>query len=142
MAWMHPCIKCGACCAYFRVAFYWREAEPSENPKAVPKESTEDYSPFLLCMKGTNQKHHARCIELKGKVGEKVHCSIYERRPSPCRAFEASYESGSWNQRCDYARSKYNLPPLTPEDWIGSGQPHAVTQRKKPGKDYASPGSY
>ncbi|HOC10952.1 MAG TPA: YkgJ family cysteine cluster protein, partial [Thermomonas sp.] len=22
---MHPCLSCGACCAYFRVSFHWSE---------------------------------------------------------------------------------------------------------------------
>lgn len=23
----NPCVSCGACCAYFRVSFYWAESE-------------------------------------------------------------------------------------------------------------------
>ena len=23
----HPCLRCGACCAWFRVAFHWTEAD-------------------------------------------------------------------------------------------------------------------
>ncbi|RBD00840.1 YkgJ family cysteine cluster protein, partial [Xanthomonas oryzae pv. oryzae] len=25
----HPCLTCGACCAYFRVSFHWSEADPA-----------------------------------------------------------------------------------------------------------------
>ncbi|MBR7358785.1 YkgJ family cysteine cluster protein, partial [Klebsiella pneumoniae] len=26
MSDINPCMTCGACCAYFRVSFYWAEA--------------------------------------------------------------------------------------------------------------------
>ncbi|OZZ73507.1 zinc/iron-chelating domain-containing protein, partial [Klebsiella pneumoniae] len=26
MSEINPCMTCGACCAYFRVSFYWAEA--------------------------------------------------------------------------------------------------------------------
>ncbi|MBB8903342.1 YkgJ family cysteine cluster protein, partial [Escherichia coli] len=26
MSDLNPCITCGACCAFFRVSFYWAEA--------------------------------------------------------------------------------------------------------------------
>ena len=31
----HPCLRCGACCAAFRVAFHWSEAMPHK-PDGVP----------------------------------------------------------------------------------------------------------
>lgn len=114
---LHPCLSCGACCAYFRVSFYWREAEASENPLAVPVELTEDYNSQRRAMRGTNQKHHARCVALEGKIGERAACSVYTLRPSPCREFEASLENGTHNPRCDQARAQHNLPPLRRADW-------------------------
>jgi Fe-S-cluster containining protein len=35
----HPCLTCGACCAYFRASFYWAEAD-DETPGWVPVEMT------------------------------------------------------------------------------------------------------
>jgi len=32
----NPCLSCGACCAAFRVSFYWREADGGESGGAVP----------------------------------------------------------------------------------------------------------
>lgn len=106
------CQSCGACCGYFRVSFYWREAEQKDKPIPVPKELTEDESSHLRCMKGTNQKHYNRCVALEGKIGESVGCSIYLKRPTPCREFRESYEDGRKNPKCDEARAAYGLPPL------------------------------
>ncbi|MLR39642.1 YkgJ family cysteine cluster protein, partial [Salmonella enterica subsp. enterica] len=27
MSVLNPCMTCGACCAYFRVSFYWAEGD-------------------------------------------------------------------------------------------------------------------
>jgi hypothetical protein len=107
----HPCLSCGACCAHFRVSFYW--AEP------VPEEFTEKISPHRSCMKGTNTTETPRCIALEGRLGDRVHCKIYGNRSTACREFEASYEKGEENQRCAAARLKHGLKPLSPSDWIG-----------------------
>ena len=115
---LHPCQKCGACCSFFRVSFYWLEAEP-EVENAVPVEMTEDLSPRFRCMKGTGKKHNPKCEALTGKIGEFVSCSIYMNRPSPCRAFTASYENGTKEPRCDEAREKHGLKPLTKDDYKG-----------------------
>jgi uncharacterized protein len=111
----HPCQRCGACCAAFRVAFYWAEAQP-ENPEGVPAELAVDTRPNMLAMRGTDGAE-IRCIALQGNVGENVGCSIYSQRPSPCRDLKASYEDGEHSEQCDRARAKYALPALRPEDW-------------------------
>ncbi|MBN1287107.1 MAG: YkgJ family cysteine cluster protein, partial [Anaerolineae bacterium] len=51
----NPCLHCGACCAHYRVSFYWGEAGPLQS-NAVPPELTEEVTDFRRCMKGTNQK--------------------------------------------------------------------------------------
>ena len=96
---MSTCLDCGACCACFRVSFYWAEAG-DEN--GVPEGLTEKLTPHLLAMRGTNEKQ-PRCLALQGQVGERVSCSIYEQRPSPCREFEAGTE------RCLSARLRHGL---------------------------------
>jgi uncharacterized protein len=107
-----PCTNCGACCAWFRVGFYWREAEPRDHNTAVPSGYFEELTDTLRAMKGTAAKHHPKCIALKGRIGEKVGCSIYSNRPTPCRAFQASFADGKHNPRCDEARAAHGLPPL------------------------------
>ena len=102
---LHPCQSCGACCAFFRVSFYWREAEAQENPGAVPVCLTQDYTDNLRTMRGTTDKHRCRCVALEGTVGKSVSCSVYSRRPSPCRDFTASFENDVHMPRCDEARA-------------------------------------
>ena len=46
MSDMNPCMTCGACCAYFRVSFYWAEA--SDGGGTVPVHLTEPLSPSAL----------------------------------------------------------------------------------------------
>lgn len=116
----HPCQTCGACCASLRVAFHWREAEIVEDQpaeKVVPIDFTEDLNADQRCMKGTSKKHQPKCICLMGKVGESAHCLIYENRPTPCRSFKASYEDGFQQPKCDEARAKHGLRPLTKADF-------------------------
>ena len=114
----HPCLSCGACCAAFRVAFHWSEAQASLGGN-VPPDLTEKLDPHRLAMRGTDaaQPH---CVALRGTVGEATHCSIYAQRPSVCREVTPSWESGAINPQCDRARLKYGLPPLTPQDWHGA----------------------
>lgn len=113
----NPCIQCGACCAFFRVSFFWEEANP-ENSASVPYELTESIDGLFQCMKGTNQPS-PRCIELQGQIGEKVSCAIYERRSSVCREFglhestQGITVNGLDLVRCNEARKAWNLPPLS-----------------------------
>lgn len=98
------CQTCGACCAAFRVSFYW--AETDAHPQGlVPAELTQSVNPHYVCMKGT-EKSPVKCIALTGEVGQEVSCSIYNLRSSTCREFEAGTSD------CDRARAMYGLPPL------------------------------
>lgn len=97
-----PCLSCGACCAAFRVSFYWGEA--ASDSYAVPLDLIEAVTPFRGAMRGTNQQP-PRCVALTGQVGEAVSCAIYHHRPSPCREFTAG------DERCLEARARYGLPP-------------------------------
>lgn len=115
---IHPCLNCGACCASFRVQFYWREAEASNVDWQVPKDYVQDLDDQSRCMQGTNKNHNIKCKALIGKIGENASCSIYENRPSPCRKFQASYENNEHNPRCDLARAKHGLKALCKTDWL------------------------
>ncbi len=84
----------------------------------VPPELAEKVSPFLLCMKGTNQKK-PRCIALEGEIGAATHCSIYANRPSPCQEFGVQWQNGQIEAsedelaRCNHSRQAWGLPPLS-----------------------------
>ena len=98
-----PCLACGACCAAFRVSFYWAEAPDRGLPEAL----VERVSDHLLCMRGT-WAARPRCAALDGEVGHAVACTAYERRPSPCREVQPG------DERCARAREIRGLPPLAP----------------------------
>ncbi|EAC1404637.1 hypothetical protein APX81_22705 [Escherichia coli] len=104
---LNPCMTCGACCAFFRVSFYWAEADDADG--TVPANLTEQISPHHRCMSGTNQKN-PRCVALEGTPGQAVFCSIYDHRPSTCREFTTALADG--NEACSKARVHHGLPPL------------------------------
>jgi Fe-S-cluster containining protein len=127
---VNPCIRCGACCAHFRASFYWAEADDA-SPGGVPVALTEKLTPHLRVMKGTNQPA-PRCVALLGEIGQSVRCTIHPQRSTVCRDFDASWSNGEPNPRCDAARARHGLPPLTPDDWIspeppGTGDPGLQT---------------
>jgi hypothetical protein len=90
----NPCQRCGACCAAFRVSFYWAEATEA----GLPEPLTETVNPFYSCMAGTNQSS-PRCHVLQGDIGKKVACVVYQQRPSPCREVQPGEE------KCNIARA-------------------------------------
>jgi uncharacterized protein len=95
---MFDCQTCGACCAAFRVSFYWAEAAERGIADAI----IEQVSPHLACIVGTNvQAPH--CGALEGTVGVQVRCAIYAQRPSPC------HEVQPGDARCLAARAKHGL---------------------------------
>lgn len=98
------CLSCGACCASFRVSFYWGEADDVPGG-IVPAQLTEPVSPHLRCMKGTATKP-VRCAALEGEVGKSVSCTIYSMRPSTCREFDVFEADGSPNERCTALRAQ------------------------------------
>ncbi len=97
------CLSCGACCAHFRVSFYWGEADDAPGG-FVPAALTEQVHAHLRCMKGTNDTP-PRCVCLSGEVGKQVACTIYELRPSPCREFNVFEDDGRPNERCQRLRA-------------------------------------
>lgn len=115
-----PCLTCGACCASFRVSFYWSELQ--EAGGVVPDQLAERVNLHQSCMKGTNQAA-PHCVALLGTVGDQVRCAIYENRPSPCREFTCNSETPEYNEACDRARARYGLAPV-PRFNFAPGQHH------------------
>lgn len=116
----NPCLTCGACCAAFRVAFYWAESDEAV-VNCIPADMTCHIAPLLCAMKGTDQPH-PWCVALQGSVGIQVWCSIYERRPSVCQEVQPSGTDGLTNPWCDRARALWGLPPLIVVDTGGQNQ--------------------
>jgi len=111
MSDQNPCLTCGACCAHFRVSFFWGECLSAGG--TVPDNLVIQVGPHRVAMSGTEARP-ARCTGLLGEVGSVVRCTLYEQRSSPCREFGASWYDGEANPRCDAARAAHGLPPLTP----------------------------
>ncbi len=93
-----PCQSCGACCAHYRVSFYWQEAAQ----RGLDESLLVQVSPWQVCFRGTEQKP-VRCVNLEGEVGACVSCRIYEQRTTPCRSVEVG------DEKCLQARAAYGL---------------------------------
>ena len=115
----NPCLQCGACCAYYRASFYWAECDDATE-NGVPITMTEKFNDFRMIMKGTDGSS-PWCVALKGIIGGRVSCEIYDRRSSVCRAFEPSWYANKQNERCDKARAAWGLAPLQPGSWPDRG---------------------
>jgi Fe-S-cluster containining protein len=111
---INPCLRCGACCAFYRASFYWAEADDAPGG-SVPVAMTVQVTPMQRAMRGTSQSN-PRCCALEGEIGQAVACSIYPSRASPCRDFPASWVDDQPNERCDKARLAWGLQPLSPDD--------------------------
>lgn len=110
----HPCLSCGACCAFFRVSFHW--SETLIESFGVPFGASRSVSPHMNSMNGTDQEQ-PRCEALTGVIAKNVSCQIYENRPSTCRTFSPSFEDGLRNEGCETARIKHGLDILSRSDW-------------------------
>ena len=104
------CTACGACCATYRVSFGREELDVAASG-CVPAGLVEGIDDQGVFMRGT-AGHSPRCIALSGTIGVQVACAIYDRRPSPCRAFARDAASGHGDMACGDARRLHGLPPL------------------------------
>ncbi|OWY37505.1 zinc/iron-chelating domain-containing protein [Xenophilus sp. AP218F] len=102
----NPCQSCGACCAHYRVSFYWAEAD--DGGGATPHQMTEKLDAWSRCMRGT-WSSRPRCCALRGEIGAAVACDIYPQRPTPCREVIAG------SAQCAQARRCHGLPVLSPQ---------------------------
>jgi hypothetical protein len=107
------CQRCGACCAHFRVSFYWAEADDAPGG-TVPVALTRQISPHHRCMAGTAARP-ARCVALAGEIGQAVACTIYAQRSSTCRGLEPG------DSQCLKARAAHGLESTRPSA-ISAGQ--------------------
>ncbi|TXI23897.1 MAG: YkgJ family cysteine cluster protein [Roseateles sp.] len=105
----NPCMRCGACCASFRVDF--DRAELLSEGGSVPDGLTVPLTSRLVRLRGTDHQP-PRCAALAGRVGERVSCGIHEWRPSPCREFGLRAPMGLGDEACNRARARHGLAPL------------------------------
>ncbi|WP_081897387.1 YkgJ family cysteine cluster protein [Massilia sp. BSC265] len=98
----NPCLDCGACCKSFRVSFYWAEAPE----RGLPGGWTEQVTPHISCMRGTNSSTPYCAALGKGDAG-RMACGVYPYRPSPCREVQMG------DEKCARARELHGLPALS-----------------------------
>ena len=107
---VYDCVTCGACCYNpdeNREIEYidYIEIETSDpimkKPELVRRLVVldDDLLPHMRL------NHHQRCAALKGQLGVKVGCSIYQDRPSACRSFTAG------SKRCKQYRKERGVDP-------------------------------
>lgn len=106
------CEGCGACCAAYRVDFHPSELAKTAQSAGVPVEMAIVLTPKLMRMKGTDEAS-PRCVALTGEIGQRVGCSIYVNRPSPCHEFNPWAALGIVDEACNRARQRHGLPPIT-----------------------------
>ena len=111
MSLQNPCMRCGACCAVYRVSVDSCEIDNLPGGM-IPAHLTFKLKGTRLAMRGT-EKRPIRCQALTGNIGRSVHCAIYDRRPTTCREFLSVYEDSGVNSLCDRARATYGLMPLS-----------------------------
>lgn len=104
-----PCVRCGACCASFRVDFARKELMSEGG--CVPDGLAVPLTEHLCRMRGTDHAQ-PRCAALSGQVGVDARCGIYEWRPGPCREFGLLAPLGRGDDACSRARQRHGLPPL------------------------------
>ena len=107
----HPCLECGACCATWAVQFDRIEVTRALRPHVVPAATSRH-----VILAGT-EGDQPRCAALKGQIGTRVRCTLYDKRPSPCHEVQASLQDGHRDITCDEARTRHGLPLLRPSDW-------------------------
>jgi Fe-S-cluster containining protein len=85
----------------YRVSFYWAEADE----RGLPARLTEQVTPHISCMAGTNASS-PRCAALGAGSAGPMACAVYASRPSPCREVEPG------DEKCQRARARHGLPLL------------------------------
>ena len=83
-----------------------------EDGRGVPPALAVAVLPQLVRMRGTDAAP-PRCAALAGVIGQRVRCTIYAHRPSPCRDFAPYAALGLGEDACDRARARHGLPPLS-----------------------------
>jgi len=104
-------MRCGACCAFYRVSFDCHESDEFSGG-VVPIALIIKLNKTQSAMRGT-EKRPIRCRALVGNIGMGVHCAIYEKRPTICRLFLPAWQCNQGNSLCDQARLIYGMMPFS-----------------------------
>jgi uncharacterized protein len=99
------CLECGACCVYGLIIPINRR---TPEPLTSYLEVVLDEAPDVVIERAFDRAGpDGRCVNLTGKVGSHIGCTVYPDRPQICRDFEAG------SDRCfGYRRMGGIDPPL------------------------------
>ena len=91
------CQRCGACCANLpanRAEGFvsWVEVEPGDRLLARPEVARRHVVRDADGVPHLRLAPDGRCLALRGRLGDRVRCTIYHDRPSPCRRVQAGDE--------------------------------------------------
>lgn len=90
------CVRCGACCIadYDDVDYVhlteddFERLTEREQRLLTCKDDSDGFLVFRFLRTTHDRRGNCRCKALRGTIGTRVACSIYERRPIACRRFE------------------------------------------------------
>ncbi|MGH9948865.1 MAG: YkgJ family cysteine cluster protein, partial [Pyrinomonadaceae bacterium] len=101
------CVTCGACCA-FPMAVSITENEAARIGNYTEVVLDREYADVVVG-RFIPRAENDKCVNLDGKLGERIGCAIYEERPKCCREFDAG------SDRCHEFRRIYGLEPQLTE---------------------------
>lgn len=84
------CRTCGACCkdlAAVRDGVMCFISEPDADKLAKRLVRRIRSAPAFDIEPGLAADKRGRCLALRGHIGKRVTCSVYETRPYPCKSF-------------------------------------------------------
>ena len=82
------CRRCGACCAPEFDSPVYVTLRPKDLVRLEPRWRARNVGRESLLTR-LDSEGHCVCVALRGTVGKRVSCAIYERRPDECRMFSA-----------------------------------------------------
>ncbi len=98
------CVDCGVCCA-FALMVPVRSAELEKLPAYWEIFANDAPEEPTIGISLPRNAENGQCVNLEGRIREKVGCSIYSDRPSVCHDFEAG------SDRCHEYRRMYGIEP-------------------------------
>ena len=78
------CRRCGACCAPELISPFYVGLRPGAEARLEPRFRARHVARGQLLTK-LDSRGRCVCVALRGAVGGRCSCSIYERRPAECR---------------------------------------------------------
>lgn len=118
------CLTCGACCQSLLCV----GVRPSDDvdPELCWEITVQtDEGEIVVDRYVRRNEETLACIALEGVVGERVACSIYERRPKMCHHFDAG------SDRCHAIRRAFGLEPFLSIDGMIEARAKLEAQPRK-----------